>query len=49
MLAPYILSAVALVMIGAAATRGFKDPKASVWLTVAAIFVLVSVWLVVRG
>jgi hypothetical protein len=49
MAAKYILAAVALILVIAAATRGFSGPQARTWLLVAGIFAVVSGWLFVRG
>jgi hypothetical protein len=48
MAAKFILVGVALIMVIAAATRGFRGPQARIWLIVAAIFTLVSAWLFLR-
>ena len=48
MAAKFILAGVAAILVVAAATRGFRGPQARIWLTVAAIFVLVSAWLFLR-
>jgi hypothetical protein len=48
MAAKYILAAIALVLLAAAASRGFTGPQARVWLTVATIFTVVSLWLFAR-
>ena len=49
MLAKYILAALALVFLIATAIRGPRSPQGRTWLTVAAIFAAVSVWLFTRG
>ena len=47
--AKFILAAVAVVLVIAAGTRGFRGPQARIWLTVAGIFTLVSAWLFLRA
>ena len=47
--AKYILAGVAAILVIAAGTRGFRGPQARIWLTVAAIFTLVSAWLFLRA
>jgi hypothetical protein len=49
MAAKFILAIVAAILVIAAATRGFRGPQARIWLTVAAIFVVVSAWLFLRA
>jgi hypothetical protein len=49
MAAKFILPAIAMVFLIAATTRRFRGPQVRVWLTVAGIFVVVSVWLFLRG
>ncbi|MEO6237666.1 MAG: hypothetical protein ABIQ52_11755 [Vicinamibacterales bacterium] len=49
MAAKYILSALAIVFLVAAATRGFSGPQARTWLLVAGIFTAVSLWLFSNG
>ncbi len=44
-----ILLAIALVLVIAAAIRGFAGPQARIWLLVAGIFTLVSLWLFTRA
>ena len=45
----YILAGVALVLIVLAATRGFVGLQARTWLLVAAIFIVISLWLFMRA
>jgi hypothetical protein len=47
--AKFILPAIAMVFLIAARTRRFRGPQGRVWLTVAGIFIVVSVWLLLRG
>ncbi|HEY2434457.1 MAG TPA: hypothetical protein VGI12_17415 [Vicinamibacterales bacterium] len=49
MAAKYILAAIALILVIAAAARGFTGPQARTWLIVAGIFAVVSGWLFTRG
>jgi EamA domain-containing membrane protein RarD len=49
MAAKYILALIALILVIAAATRGFAGPQARTWLLVAGIFTAVSTWLFIRG
>ena len=46
--AKFILAGVAAILVIAASTRGFRGAQARIWLTVAAIFTLVSAWLFLR-
>jgi DMSO reductase anchor subunit len=48
MLAKYILGALAVIFLIAAATRGMRSPQGRTWLVVAAIFGAVSAWLFVK-
>ena len=45
MAAKFILGALAIVFLIAAASRGFRGPQARTWLIVAGIFIAVSLWL----
>ena len=47
--AKYILAALAVAFLIAAAIRGPRSPQGRIWLRVAAIFAAVSVWLFSRG
>jgi DMSO reductase anchor subunit len=49
MLAKYILAALAVVFLIAAAVRGPGSPQGRIWLLIAAIFGVVSVWLFAKG
>ncbi len=49
MAAKYILAAIALILVIAAASRGFTGAQARTWLLVAGIFTAVSTWLFTRG
>jgi hypothetical protein len=49
MAARYILLAIAVTLVIAAATRRFSGLQARTWLIVAGIFALVSAWLFSRG
>ena len=49
MAAKYILGALAVVFLVAAAIRGPHTIQGRTWLTIAAIFAAVSVWLFARG
>lgn len=49
MRARFILAGVALILVIAAAARGFAGPQARIWLFVAGIFALVSLWLFLRA
>jgi hypothetical protein len=49
MAAKFILLAVAVILLIAAATRGFAGSQARTWLIVAAIFTAVSIWLFTRN
>ena len=49
MAAKYILAALAVVFLIAAALRGFRGPQAGTWLLVAGIFIAVSLWLFARA
>lgn len=49
MYARFILAAVAAIFVIAAAIRGFAGPQARIWLVVAAILTLVSIWLFTRA
>lgn len=49
MLAKYILAALAIAFLIAGATRGPRNPQGRTWLTIAAIFGAVSVWLFAAG